>query len=502
MMQVLKSVDDHTDVIEVEVISDCRKYGGSEFVKRKIKFFRFWKTDEEGIYLIALNSTVHYDDDNNTSKIHTSKNIEVCQSKDVSHAVSVDAVITISPRNDNTEFDTNLKETLVKCTCQVSRDHWAKGELETFMTDFLKQQLLELNQNILSERFPIHVKSVSVHSSSQDGSQSPNLSQSKQLGTLPKIISPVSTVTTAVTTPIASMYETAGNNLSLIAHTPSLVVSSLGVQTKQPADSDAMRPKSQSNRRFLFRRPKNSNDDSYLYSGSPPSTKVPFTSNSTHSPPHSENIIVQLPNKKQTKAATRLRTKEANQLRQNIAMKEYCVKRLQKEVVRNQNKDKSNENSIMSEHAMILQNELNELKAEYLKLTGKQFEHSVFDRTKRAQSFKKYFSDRMTISGNNNESDVLQEEQDFVFPEYHKSKDSNLPFHWTVPVRNLRFDVLFESKESETNTFFSSQESMKVAAEAVGYKSKNEFMVTLSMTLWICLSLAATLFCSKFLSSF
>lgn len=480
-LQVLKSVDDHTDVIEVEVISDCRKYGGSEFVKRKFKFFRFWKTDEEGIYLIALNSTVHYEegDDDHNKEVQTTSRSTGNASKN-SSPVSVDAVITISPRNDNTEFDNNLKEALVKCTCQVSQDHWAKGELESFMTDFLKQQLLELNQNVLSTRFPIHT-AVAANGSNHDGSHSPNFSFSKQQAP-PKIGSP-----TALT-PITSMYDTAGSTLSLIAHTPALAVSSLGVQTKQP-DSDAtLRPKSQS-RRFLFRRPKN--DDSYLYGSS--SSKIPSSANP-------ENIIVQLPNKKQTKAVNRIRTKEANQLRQNIAMKEYCVKRIQKEILRNQHKDKSNENnSIMAEHAVNLQNELNELKAEYLKISGKQFEHSVFDRTKRAQSFKKYFSARMTTSGSSNENDASKEEQDFIFPEDYNSKDSNMPYHWTVPVRSLRFDVLFDSKDSDSSSIL--KESLDVSAETL-YKSKNEFLVTMSMSLWICLSLAATLFCSKFLSSF
>ena len=48
----------------------------------------------------------------------------------------------------------DYQETLVKCTVQVSTSGWETGELETFVTDFLKQNLLELNQNLLCKKFP------------------------------------------------------------------------------------------------------------------------------------------------------------------------------------------------------------------------------------------------------------------------------------------------------------------------------------------------------------
>lgn len=55
----MKEVDDHADIIEVEVISDCRPYGGKyPSVTRRLCFNRFWRLDDDGVYFITLNTTV------------------------------------------------------------------------------------------------------------------------------------------------------------------------------------------------------------------------------------------------------------------------------------------------------------------------------------------------------------------------------------------------------------------------------------------------------------
>ncbi len=61
-MQVVKEIDDHADIIEVEAITDCRSTGGKKkTVYRKLCFNRFWRLDDDGVYLITYNSTVPED---------------------------------------------------------------------------------------------------------------------------------------------------------------------------------------------------------------------------------------------------------------------------------------------------------------------------------------------------------------------------------------------------------------------------------------------------------
>jgi hypothetical protein len=50
-------IDDHADIIRVDVATNCRRSFGYWTVHRSLCLSRFWKLDEDGIYLIALNST-------------------------------------------------------------------------------------------------------------------------------------------------------------------------------------------------------------------------------------------------------------------------------------------------------------------------------------------------------------------------------------------------------------------------------------------------------------
>ena len=57
--KVVKEIDDHADIVGVEVTTDCSKgYGGKGTVTRKICFSRFWTLDDDGVYLITFNSIV------------------------------------------------------------------------------------------------------------------------------------------------------------------------------------------------------------------------------------------------------------------------------------------------------------------------------------------------------------------------------------------------------------------------------------------------------------
>lgn len=56
--KVVKEIDDHADVIEVELTLNCLQYGGKcDAVVRRIYFSRFWTLDDEGVYLITYNSS-------------------------------------------------------------------------------------------------------------------------------------------------------------------------------------------------------------------------------------------------------------------------------------------------------------------------------------------------------------------------------------------------------------------------------------------------------------
>lgn len=67
---------------------------------------------------------------------------------------SFDAVITISPRRDHDEYDTDLPISLIVCTCQLSTDGWeSTTEMENLMDDFLKQQLLDLRSSLTTNKY-------------------------------------------------------------------------------------------------------------------------------------------------------------------------------------------------------------------------------------------------------------------------------------------------------------------------------------------------------------
>ncbi len=53
----MKEIDDHADIIEVEVTNQVFS-GKRKTVYRKICFNRFWRLDDDGVYLITYNSTV------------------------------------------------------------------------------------------------------------------------------------------------------------------------------------------------------------------------------------------------------------------------------------------------------------------------------------------------------------------------------------------------------------------------------------------------------------
>lgn len=62
-LQVVKEVDDHADVIEVSLPMENRN------VSKSLRFSRFWKQDDEGIYLVTFNLIKQFDDQDSASPV-------------------------------------------------------------------------------------------------------------------------------------------------------------------------------------------------------------------------------------------------------------------------------------------------------------------------------------------------------------------------------------------------------------------------------------------------
>jgi hypothetical protein len=88
--QVIKEVDDHADIIEVSLPMENRNS------VKVLRFSRFWKQDDEGIYLVTFNLIKQFDNEDSTS------------SDMKEPLLLMDAVISVTP----------IKETVGK-VCQV-----------------------------------------------------------------------------------------------------------------------------------------------------------------------------------------------------------------------------------------------------------------------------------------------------------------------------------------------------------------------------------------------
>jgi hypothetical protein len=189
----LKTMDDHADIVGVDVLTNCGKYGGPSAVLRRICLSRFWRMDDDGVYMISYNSAKHDSYQTKacllprgtklprlpkeefmgspTPKSHVQEPFaDALEGADCAGAVavphpalakspeeeqpSIDAVFTISPRADHAEYDEEVMECIVTCTVQVSTEgNWKKGESDAFMEDFLTQNLLELRYSLSMGRY-------------------------------------------------------------------------------------------------------------------------------------------------------------------------------------------------------------------------------------------------------------------------------------------------------------------------------------------------------------
>eukprot|EP01039_Chlorochromonas_danica_P008023 gene8023-8850_t len=155
--EVVKEVDDHADFIGVEIpFKTPQLWQKEQVVTRKLCFSRFWQVDDDGVYLITYNSstTVEYP--------HAIKKAGKTDFRLVpaDSMPAIDAVITITPRQDCEHFDFEIPEALVTCSCQINdnRGFWSATEMNYFMNSFLQDHILELRYALTAERFDIVYK--------------------------------------------------------------------------------------------------------------------------------------------------------------------------------------------------------------------------------------------------------------------------------------------------------------------------------------------------------
>jgi hypothetical protein len=67
-------LDDHADIIEVECVTECQNSGRKKSVFRRFCLNRFWRLDDDGVYLITYNSTILDDSPPGMKVSHQSTN--------------------------------------------------------------------------------------------------------------------------------------------------------------------------------------------------------------------------------------------------------------------------------------------------------------------------------------------------------------------------------------------------------------------------------------------
>lgn len=218
-VKVEKSIDDHADIIAVtantyvetqnslwkttcSLLSSANK-SCSVVHTRTITFARFWKWDDDGIYLITLNSvrkdaTAKQGSNRNINEDKTQTNPSNKRTNNKDEDPSIDIIITISPRLEYAEYEDEVPSSLVTCIAQVStKGNWRPGEVDVFINDLLQQQLLDLRQAMISAKFgpvyhdaslsmpcPISAAAAAAAAAATGGTTSrPNISHSSSVTT-------------------------------------------------------------------------------------------------------------------------------------------------------------------------------------------------------------------------------------------------------------------------------------------------------------------------------
>lgn len=154
-------MDDHADIVEVSWKS---KAGTA----RSLLFSRFWKVDDDGIYLVTFN-VIKPEDQRDLSSASSDSSHSMSRSPSLpstaNNSLLVDAVISITPRGTTGKANHRgvSSESLVTCICQVSPSPtalsvkgdsgWTKSEILRLTDSFLHEHLIGLQNGILMERF-------------------------------------------------------------------------------------------------------------------------------------------------------------------------------------------------------------------------------------------------------------------------------------------------------------------------------------------------------------
>lgn len=134
-LKVLKIIDDHADVIRLAVNKKCSSgvFGANrDGFSIEVILHRFWKYDDDGVYLITYTSTGQTQ--------FSAIGVDVPKT---SSQLELNMIMTVSPRKDHKDFDDDLPEALVTCTCQMSESGWSRLQLESFM-DCVLMQIIDL----------------------------------------------------------------------------------------------------------------------------------------------------------------------------------------------------------------------------------------------------------------------------------------------------------------------------------------------------------------------
>lgn len=419
------------------------KKGREELVKtREVKFSRFWKLDEEGAYLITLNT--------------------VSDDSTIAETPSIDAVISISPRKDHIEFDDELPSALVSCICQVSSNgDWQSNEINQFITDFMCQQLLDLKCNLQFQRFGLNNDlSTSIQASVDSPTSHPTTSVHR-----PPLKSLTHTVTTQPgleDTTIAAYNHHAAYNSAIeygslpLSGSSTPTGNSLNDRQKKSIFSRSFTGKSSpKSDKLKSIKTLGSDDFAELNLSNESEVEVPTVS------PHigNQNKPNASPQAK-VKSFTRFSSNrksfhsnaEATQLRQQIASKEYGLERLEKLISKRTADNLIHSGSghdITLQSQQFLVKELKQLKAEYLTLTGTPYEDSVrkrgtISRTLRSlrgagnNSSVSNTAVVNTISSNVVKPAVTPTSLHVLLPNIEtnpKHHKASYPSHWNRPVR-------------------------------------------------------------------
>ena len=162
--KIQKVLDDHIDQLRVQVSTEqliVGGWGGKISRVRGFNLTRFWKLDDDGTYLIAITTTssghesspppsspAQSNDTSNSGSSSGSKN-----SSDDKYSIA--AVLSISPRQDSSEYDEDILECLLSCTCQLTCTSWTAGEIDKFLKDFLKEHLVEFKASVIRSKYGV-----------------------------------------------------------------------------------------------------------------------------------------------------------------------------------------------------------------------------------------------------------------------------------------------------------------------------------------------------------